>query len=49
MLLQRRIRDEQIIFSTKLLTEAQISAFPAEMRQAVSTRGWDFGLPTESW
>ena len=36
MLLQRRIRDEQIIFSTKLLTEAQISAFPAEMRQAVS-------------
>jgi PAS domain S-box-containing protein len=36
MLLQRRIRDEQITFSTKLLTEAQISAFPAEMRQAVS-------------
>jgi PAS domain S-box-containing protein len=36
MLLQRRIRDEQITFSSKLLTEAQISAFPAEMRQAVS-------------
>jgi PAS domain S-box-containing protein len=36
MLLQRRIRDEQITLSTKLLTEAQISAFPAEMRQAVS-------------
>jgi PAS domain S-box-containing protein len=36
MLLQRRIRDEQITFSTKLLTEAHISAFPAEMRQAVS-------------
>ena len=36
MLLQRRFRDEQITFSTKLLTEAQISAFPAEMRQAVS-------------
>ncbi len=36
MLLQRRIRDEQITFSTSLLTEAQISAFPAEMRQVVS-------------
>jgi PAS domain S-box-containing protein len=36
MLLQRRLRDEQITFSTKLLTEAQISAFPAEMRQVVS-------------
>ena len=36
MLLQRRIRDEKITFSSKLLTEAQISAFPAEMRQAVS-------------
>jgi PAS domain S-box-containing protein len=36
MLLQRRIRDEQITLSTSLLTEAQISAFPAEMRQVVS-------------
>jgi PAS domain S-box-containing protein len=36
MLLQRRIRDSGVGFSTSLQTSAFISAFPAEMRQVVS-------------
>jgi len=35
-LLQRPIRDKNVQYSKKFLTEAQISAFPAEMRQVVS-------------
>lgn len=36
LLLQRRIRDKHIQFSTDIRTDARISAFPAEMRQLVS-------------
>lgn len=35
-LVQRRIREKDILFSTRFLTDAQIQAFPAEMRQVVS-------------
>jgi PAS domain S-box-containing protein len=36
LILQRPIRDKQIVFSTRVLTQSLISAFPAEMRQVVS-------------
>jgi len=36
MILQRSLRDKQIAFSTRVLTQSSISAFPAEMRQVVS-------------
>ncbi|MBV8051344.1 MAG: CHASE3 domain-containing protein [Acidobacteriaceae bacterium] len=36
LILQRPIRDKQIALSTRVLTQAPISAFPAEMRQVVS-------------
>jgi PAS domain S-box-containing protein len=36
LILQRPIRDKQIAFSTRVLTQSLISAFPAEMRQVVS-------------
>ena len=36
LILQRPIRDKQIAFSTRVLTQSPISAFPAEMRQVVS-------------
>ena len=35
-LLQRQLRDKSIVFTTQFRTEAQISAFPAEMRQVAS-------------
>ena len=36
VILQHSIRDKQIRFSTRILTESRVSAFPAEMRQVVS-------------
>ncbi len=36
ILLQRPLRDKKVEFSTRIQTEASISAFPAEMRQLVS-------------
>ena len=36
LLMERRLRDKNIAFSTDFRTDAQISAFPAEMRQVVS-------------
>jgi signal transduction histidine kinase len=36
LLLQRPLRDKKVEFSTRIDTEARISAFPAEMRQLVS-------------
>lgn len=36
VILQRPLRDKNIAFSKRILTESRISAFPAEMRQVVS-------------
>jgi signal transduction histidine kinase len=36
VLMERRLRDKNVAFSTHFLTQAQIRAFPAEMRQVVS-------------
>lgn len=36
VLLQRRMRDKRVAFSTRKLTDSRVSAFPAEMRQVIS-------------